>query len=58
MKPTKFHHDALDVAKWFLRRNNAETVLNEADDISNLKLQKIIVLRTGNISRNDRRSTI
>ena len=47
MKPIKFRHDALDVAKWFLRRNNAEAILNEADDISNLKLQKLLYYAQG-----------
>lgn len=47
MQVTGFHHNASDVAKWFLRRNNAEAVLNDADDISNLKLQKLLYYAQG-----------
>lgn len=47
MSTKELHHNALDVAKWFFRRNNAEAVLNEADDISNLKLQKLLYYAQG-----------
>ena len=41
------HHSAIDVAKWFLNRNNVEAMISEAEDISNLKLQKLLYYAQG-----------
>lgn len=53
-------HTAIDVAKWFLQRNNIETVLEDAELISNLKLEKLLYYAqgvflgiTGNVLFND-----
>lgn len=47
MTENVLHHTALDVAKWFLKRNSEEVFLNEADDISNMKLQKLLYYAQG-----------
>lgn len=45
----EFHHSAADVAKWFLSRNNVEAMISEAEDISNLKLQKLLYYAQGSV---------
>ena len=47
MKPIKFHHSALDVAKWFLQRNFLQMTAEDAEYISNLKLQKLLYYAQG-----------
>ena len=45
MKPIKFNHSASDVAKWFLQRNFVQMEAEDAEYISNLKLQKLFSYR-------------
>lgn len=40
-------HTALDVAKWFLTRNEREMKEKDAEHISNLKLQKLLYYAQG-----------
>lgn len=40
-------HTASDVAKWFISYNHTKAALEEADDISNLKLQKLLYYAQG-----------
>lgn len=40
-------HTASDVARWFLQRNDIELGNGDADDISNLKLQKLLYYAQG-----------
>ena len=40
-------HSAADVAKWLLRRNNDEMELDDADYITNMKLQKLLYYAQG-----------
>ncbi len=41
------NHTALDVAKWFLQRNNTEMKLRDSEYISHLKLQKLLYYAQG-----------
>lgn len=47
MMEHSIYHTALDVAKWFLRRNSKEVVCSEADDLSNMKVQKLLYYAQG-----------
>lgn len=40
-------HTAADVARWFICHNQTEALLNEGEDISNLKLQKLLYYAQG-----------
>jgi len=40
-------HSAQDVARWFLRRNDIEDKNGGADDITDLKLQKLLYYAQG-----------
>lgn len=39
---SKTIHTALDIARWFLQRNDIEQEFGDAEYISNLKLQKFL----------------
>ena len=43
----KANHTAVDVARWFISHNHVKAMLDEADDISNLKLQKLLYYAQG-----------
>lgn len=47
MKQIKFNHSASDVAKWFLQRNFVQMEAEDAEYISNLKLQKLLYYAQG-----------
>lgn len=47
MKPIEWNHSALDVAKWFLQRNYVQMEAEDAEYISNLKLQKLLYYAQG-----------
>ena len=40
-------HTAKDIAKWFIKKNNVPATLYDAEDISNLKLQKLLYYAQG-----------
>lgn len=40
-------HTASDVAKWILRYNNMKAIIDDAEDMSNLKLQKLLYYSQG-----------
>ncbi|MGP1365905.1 MAG: Panacea domain-containing protein [Schwartzia sp. (in: firmicutes)] len=47
MKPIEWRHSASDVAKWFLQRNYVQMEAEDAEYISNLKLQKLLYYAQG-----------
>lgn len=47
MKPIEWRHSASDVAKWFLQRNFLQMEAEDAEYISNLKLQKLLYYSQG-----------
>ena len=47
MKRIEWRHSASDVAKWFLQRNYLQMEAEDAEYISNLKLQKLLYYAQG-----------
>ena len=43
----KANHTAADIARWFISHNHVKAMLDEADGISNLKLQKLLYYAQG-----------
>lgn len=46
-------HSASDVARWFLWRNDAEMRTGDSEYISNLKLQKLLCLRSRQLKKEE-----